>query len=444
VAIIGAGPAGIYAAESLAAGEVSVDVLDRLPCPFGLVRYGVAPDHPKLKSISSSLQKILEGPGVRFLGNVDAGVDVSVAELHRFYDALIFTHGAAIARRMDIPGEDLPGSFSATDFVSWYGGHPDATIDHFALEARSVAVIGVGNVAIDVTRLLAKAADDLRPTDICDHALHVLERSAVEDIHLIGRRGPVQATFTTKELRELGELPNVDMIVDPAELELDEASRLVAAQDPGARRNLEILQEWSQRPPAGRPRRVHVRFLLRPVEVLGDGEVAGIRLERTRLDDNGRVVGTGQLQTVEAQMVLRSVGYRGVPFPGLPFDEDKGVIPNQSGRVLDGSEVVRGEYVAGWIKRGPVGLIGSNRRDAKETVAALLEDVPALPPAPERDDDGLPALLAERGVDVVTWEGWRAIERLELEIGAAQGRERVKVADRERLLRVASEAVRSG
>lgn len=441
VAVVGSGPAGTYATAALCQhGDVAVDVIDRLPCPYGLVRYGVAPDHEKMKSVSGALRKIYENPAVRFLGNVEVGADLAPAELHEHYDAVVLAVGAAVDRHLDIPGENLPGSFSATDFVAWYSGHPDVSVDRFALEARSVAVIGVGNVALDVTRVLAKSAAELRRTDVPDEVLSVLERSRVTDVFLIGRRGPAQAKFTTKELRELGELANADVVVDPAELVLDEASTEAIATDPGRRRNLDVLREWAERPPAGRPRRVHLRFLLRPVELLGHEQVTGVRLERTRLDGTGSAVGTGETLTIEAQMVLRSVGYRGLPLPGLPFDQESGVIPNAGGRVLRDGVPAPGEYVTGWIKRGPTGVIGTNKHDANETVAALLEDAPTLPPAPERDPDAVLRLLADRGVTVVPWQGWCAIDLAEAELGRAQGRDRVKIPDRATLLRAAAAA----
>jgi ferredoxin--NADP+ reductase len=440
VAVIGSGPAGVYAAAALTQhGDVLVDVFDRLPCPFGLVRYGVAPDHPRIKSISTALQKVLEDPAVRFLGNVEVGTQITLEELHRLYDAVILTCGAMVARRLGVPGEDLAGSFSATDLVAWYCGHPDAPIDRFSLQARSVAVVGSGNVALDVTRMLAKSVDELRHTDMPDHVLKVLERSRVEDIHLIGRRGPLQAKFTTKELREIGELSNADVFLDPKELALDETSReRLATADPVVRRNFEVLQAWAERPPSGRPRRVHMRFMLRPVEVLGDVEVSGLRLERTRLDRAGLATGTGETCTVDASMILCAVGHRGVSIPGVPVDEQTGVIPSVAGRVLRAGSAAPGEYVAGWIKRGATGVIGTNKSDAKETVTSLLEDAPSLPPAPVRDPDAALHLLAERGVNVVTWQGWTAIELAEADLGRAQGRERAKIADREALLRAAA------
>jgi ferredoxin/flavodoxin---NADP+ reductase len=429
----------VYAAEALLrSGDVSIDVLDRLPCPYGLVRYGVAPDHAKIRSISTALGAILEDPAVRFLGNVDVGVDLSLADLRRHYDAVVLAGGAAVDRRLDIPGEDLPGSYSATDFVAWYNGHPDTPLDAFVLNAHRVAVLGVGNVAVDVVRLLAKTADELRDTDMPDHVLKVLAASAVEDIHMIGRRGPAQAKFTTKELRELGELADADVIVDPVDLELDELSQQLVAEKPAVRRNLDVLREWAARSPAGRSRRLHVRFWLRPVQVLGDVRVSGLALERTRLDAAGGAVGTGETVTTDADMVFRSVGYRGLPMLGLPFDERNGVIPNSAGRVVRDSAPVPGVYVAGWIKRGPTGVIGTNKHDARETVAALVADAPTLEPAPVRDPDAVLSLLAERGVHPVSWAGWRAIDLAEAELGRLQGRDRGRISDRAELLRAAA------
>ncbi len=438
VAVIGSGPAGIYAVEALTRqGEIAVDVLDRLPCPFGLVRYGVAPDHPKIRSISAALGAVLEHQGVRFIGNVDVGSDVTLAELHEHYDAILIASGAAVDRPLGIPGEDLPGSVSATEFVAWYNGHPDAPVDAFTLAARSVAVIGMGNVAVDVVRLLAKTAVELRSTDLPDHVLRVLERSQASDIYMIGRRGPAQAKFTTKELRELGELTNADVLVAESELALDPASEQLLATKPAVRRNVEVLREWASRPPSGRPRRVHLRFWQRPVEVLGDEHVTGVRLEETRLDEQGNAVGTGRTSTINAQMVLRSVGYRGRAISGVPFDERNGVVPNSAGRVLRDGKPVTGLYVAGWIKRGPTGVIGTNKHDARETVASMLADAPALPPAPIRDPEAIMRLLSERGVSPVSWEGWRAIELAEGQLGEQRGSARARIAERDALLRAA-------
>ncbi len=439
VAVIGSGPSGIYAAQGLIkrapdVDGVEVDVIDRLPCPYGLVRYGVAPDHEKIKSITLALRKVLETDGIRFLGNVDVGTDVSMEELHEHYDAIVFAYGAAIDRRLGIEGEELPGSFSATDFVAWYSGHPDTQIDRFTLDAKEVVVVGVGNVAVDVARILAKTHEDLRPTDLPDHVLHVLEASSVTDIHVLGRRGPAQAKFTTKELRELGELANADIIVREDELILDEASEQTIEKDAGQRRNLEIMRRWAEEKPSGKPRRIHLRFLVRPDAVLGTDRVEGVVAERTALDGTGNVKGTGELETIPAQMLLRSVGYRGQGLAGVPFDERSGTIPHDAGRVLRDGQPVGGEYVAGWIKRGPTGVIGTNKSDATETIASLIADAPQLRKAPNRDPKALLALLAERGVDVVDWEGWVGIDEAEIALGQTQGRDRVKIAEREILL----------
>ena len=437
VAVVGSGPAGIYAAAALTGHEdAAVDVIDRLPTPFGLVRYGVAPDHEKMKSVAVALRKVLEHKRVRFLGNVELGADVSVADLHRHYDAIVVANGAAIDRRLGIRGEDLPGSFSATEFVSWYSGHPDSDLDRFTLTAETVIIIGVGNVAVDVARVLAKTADELRTTDVPDHVLAVLAHSHVRDVMIIGRRGPAQAKFTTKELRELGELANADVIVQPAELALDEASEAELVRNAVARRNLEVLRAWSGRTPQGRPRRLYLRFLLRPTVICGDLCVTGMEFARGRPDGTGRAVGTEESVQLPADMVLRSVGYRGVPIPGLPFDE-RGVIPNAAGRILRGGTPVPGEYVAGWIKRGPSGVIGTNKHDATETVHSLLEDAPTLPRREVRDPDGIVDLLHQRGVRVVPWEGWEAIEALEIATGRRRGARQVKVAERELLLAAA-------
>jgi ferredoxin/flavodoxin---NADP+ reductase len=445
VAVVGSGPAGIYAAAALTRSDgVTVDVLDRLPAPYGLVRYGVAPDHVKMKSVDVALRKVLEQPSVRFLGNVDVGLDVTLDELRRHYDAVIFATGAAVDRRLDVPGEDLTGSFSATDFVAWYSGHPDAELDRFALNARRVVVIGVGNVAVDVARVLSKTAAELSPTDVPGHVLEVLEASAVEEVIMVGRRGPAQAKFTTKELRELGELANADVLVDPAELELDEPTEAMVQADGTLRRNLEVLRDWAGRMPEGRPRRLRLRFWLRPVEVLGVDAVSGVRFERSLLVDGGRLVGTGDTTDLPADMVLRSVGYRGLPLPGLPFDERASVVPHDRGRVLTEGGPLPGVYVAGWVKRGPIGVIGTNKSDATDTVAALLADAPDLPRARERDPDALPALLLDRGVRAVEWAGWEAIDAAERDLGAARGCPRVKIADRATLLRTASDATRMG
>jgi ferredoxin--NADP+ reductase len=442
VAVIGSGPSGLYAADELSKHDaVSVDVVDRLPCPYGLLRYGVAPDHLKMKSLEITLRKILERPRVRFLGGVELGTGISVDELHEYYDAVVYATGSPVDRRLSIPGEDLPGSFSATQFVAWYCGHPDAEVDAFTLDARSAVVIGVGNVAVDVARILAKTAHELGVTDMPDHVLEVLDASAVSDIYIVGRRGPAQAKFTTKELRELGELANADVVVDPAELVLDEAGKELVETNKTVRRNLETLQEWSTRSQLGRPRRIHLRFLLAPVAVLGTGRVEAVQCERNELDGSGGVAGTGETVTLAAQLLLRSVGYRGLPLPGVPFDERSGVIPHVAGRVQRNGSTATGEYVVGWIKRGPTGVIGTNKGDAKETVERLLRDLDALPRAPYREPDMIIDRLTRQGVGVVTWAGWEAIDAAEQALGVAAGRTRIKIANREALLTAAAKAL---
>ncbi|HXT44935.1 MAG TPA: FAD-dependent oxidoreductase [Pseudonocardiaceae bacterium] len=438
VAVIGSGPSGLYTADELSKHDaVSVDVLDRLPCPYGLLRYGVAPDHLKMKSLEITLRKILERPGVRFLGGVELGsasTGITVDDLRECYDAVVYATGSSVDRRLSIPGEDLPGSFSATEFVAWYCGHPDAEVDAFTLDARSAVVVGVGNVAVDVARILAKTAQDLHVTDMPEHVLDVLDSSAISDIYIVGRRGPAQAKFTTKELRELGELASADVVVDPAELVLDQASKELAETNKTVRRNLDTLQEWSARPQGGRARRIHLRFLLSPVAALGTGQVQAVQCERNALDGSGGVTGTGETVTLEAQLLLRSVGYRGLPLPGVPFDERSGVIPHVVGRVQRDGSTAAGEYVVGWIKRGPTGVIGTNKGDAKETVEQLLADLDALPRAPHRDPDAIIDKLAQRGVGVVTWAGWEAIDAAERALGVAVGRTRIKIVDRAALL----------
>jgi len=442
VAVVGSGPSGVYTAQSLVQQDaaVRVDVLDRLPCPYGLVRYGVAPDHEKIKSLQNNLRTVLEHERVRFLGGVQVGPGgVSVARLRELYHAVVYCVGAATDRRLGIPGEELPGSWSATEFVSWYSAHPDSVADGFVHGARAAVVIGVGNVAVDVTRMLARGATELSPTDMPQAALTTLAASRVTEIHIVGRRGPSQARFTTKELRELGALADAEVSVDPEELALDPAyadpSGLPAAQ----RRNVEVLRGWAAAPPRGRPRRIRLRFFLRPVALLADGgRVGAVRFERTVPDGHGGVTGTGRYEDIAAQLVLRSVGYRGVPLEGLPFDAEHGTVPHAAGRVLRDGALAPGEYVAGWIKRGPTGVIGTNRPCAKETVTSLLEDAPVLVRR-EVPEDPLTVLRAD-GPAPVEWAGWRAIERAEAELGASLGRGVVKLPDWTSLLAAARTA----
>ncbi|OPG04851.1 FAD-dependent oxidoreductase [Microbispora sp. GKU 823] len=432
VAIVGSGPAGIYTAEALVKQShdpVEVDVLERLPTPYGLVRYGVAPDHTSIKSIAGYLRRVLETPGVRFLGGVELGADLSADDLLSCYDAVVYCTGAMVDRHLGVPGEDLPGSVAATDFVNWYCGHPDVPPDTFSLDAEEVVVIGVGNVAVDVVRIMAKTADELRGTDVPEEVLDRLAASKVRRIHMVGRRGPEHAKFTLKELRELGDLLNADVLTFPDEIAVADLTTLSRQ----VRGNVDVLRSWSERKPADRPRRLEVRFWLRPVEILGVSRVEGVRLERTRLE-NGRVVGTGDFETIPADMVMRSVGYQSVALPGVPFDPGLMTVPNVAGKVTDR------QYVAGWLKRGPTGVIGTNKSDAAETVRTLLaEAVPGT--ATARLDD----LLAARGLSPVTYEDWLAIEAAEAALaGSLRRGERVKLVGRDAMLDACGRAARPG
>ena len=437
MAIVGSGPSGVYTAQSLidlyGAGRppVAIDVLDRLPCPYGLVRYGVAPDHEKIKSLQTNLRRVLEHPHVRFLGNVPVGEGgVPARRLRELYHAVVYCVGAAKDRRLGIPGEDLAGSCSATDFVSWYSAHPDAAAYGFPLGARSAVVIGVGNVAVDVTRILARTRGELAATDMPQGPLEALAAGAVRDIHMVGRRGPSQAKFTTKELRELGTLPNATVRVDEKELAADPGYADSSGLSPTARRNVAALRDFAQAPQQGRQRRIHLRFFLRPVELLDDGRgaVRAVRFERTAPDRAGGVRGTGELVDIEAGLVLRSVGYRGVPLEGLPFDPGTGTVPHAQGRVLRQGAPSPGEYVAGWIKRGPTGVIGTNRPCAKETAQSVLADLPELELRAVRAGDPLDALRAA-GLAPVEWRGWLGIEAAEAALGSSLARGTVKIPD---------------
>ncbi len=440
VAVVGSGPSGMYAADALATQTdvpVEVDVIDRLPVPFGLVRYGVAPDHLSIRSVRDTLDKVLDRPGVRFLGNVDVGRDVTLTELHDSYDAVVLSYGASRDRRLGIDGEDLEGSVAATDFVAWYCGHPDADrarFEELVPATTAAVVVGVGNVAIDVTRVLAKTVGELEHTDMPQHVLDTLAQSQVTDIHLLGRRGPAQAAFTTKELRELGELADADVIVRPEDLELDPASAELAASDRTVGKNLDVMREWATRKPSGRSRRIHLRFLARPHALLGSGRVSSVVVERTRLTPQGGAEGTGEFEEIPANLVVRSVGYRGTALDGAPFDADRNVIPHVDGRVQRDGVAVPGEYVAGWIKRGPTGIIGTNKKDAVATVGSLLEDARnGVLPRPSTPG-GLDGLLEARGVAVVDVAGWRSIDAHERALGAERGRDRTTIHDREALL----------
>ncbi len=445
VAVVGSGPSGIYAADALVSQDVipvEVDIIDRLPVPFGLVRYGVAPDHLSIRSVRDTLDKTLDKPGVRFLGNVVVGQDLSVADLHEHYNAVVFTYGASRDRRLGIPGEDLDGSVAATDFVAWYCGHPDADralFERLVPTATAAVVVGVGNVAVDVARVLGKTVGELDHTDMPQHVFDTLDRSGITDVYVLGRRGPAQAAWTTKELKELGELVDADVVVRTDEADLDAASAERAASDRAVGRNVDVVKEWAQRSPSGKRRRVHVRFLSRPVELRGDERVRTVVVERTRLTPEGGAEGTGEFEEIAADLVVRSVGYRGTALDEVPFDAGRNVIPHTDGRVERDGATVRGEYVAGWIKRGPTGIIGTNKKDAVATVASLLADATdgLLAEPADSSSDAIDALLAERGVQVVTTEGWRAIDAAERTLGATRGRDRTTIHDRADLLEAA-------
>lgn len=447
VAIIGAGPAGFHSAEHLLRQEraVAVDLFDRLPTPFGLVRGGVAPDHPKIKSVTRVYEKVADHPAFRFLGNVTAGRDISVAELSRHYHAVVWAVGAETDRALDIPGEALPGSHTATEFVGWYNGHPDLQDRQFDLGQEAAAVVGVGNVAMDVTRILASDPEELAATDITPAALEALRASRVRTIYLLGRRGPAQAAFTNPELKELGELAEADVIVRPEDTGLDAASRaaLEAQPDREAEKNLKTLRAFLERGRLGRPRRIEIRFCTSPLRIEGTGRVERLVVGRNRLEGGAggvRAVATGEEEVLPVGLVFRSVGYRALPVPGVPFDAARAIVPNDRGRVLlaPGGETMPGHFVAGWIKRGPSGIIGTNKPDAVETITALLEDADrgalALPadPSPE----AVPALLRARGVDIVEWRDWRALDAHEVAAGTARGAPRAKVTSIDEMLGV--------
>ncbi|RMG48777.1 MAG: NADP oxidoreductase [Acidobacteria bacterium] len=454
VAIFGAGPAGFYLADHLlraTSPEVSVDLFERLPAPFGLVRYGVAPDHQKIKNVTKVFERIAEHPRCRFFGNVEYGRDLDLDFLFRHYHQVAFATGAQTDRAMGIPGEDLERSHAATEFVAWYNGHPDYRDRRFDLSVEKVAVVGVGNVAVDVARILCRSAEELARTDIADHALEALRSSRVREIYVLGRRGPAQGAFSVPELRELAELATADVLVPPEEAELDPVSRdaLRQAPDRDAAAKVELVQQLARRTPSGRPKRLTLRFCVSPValEDDGGGRVGGMRIVRNELyrDEQGRIRPrpTDRTERLDVQLVFRSVGYRVVPLPGLPFDESRGVVPSECGRVTDGSGApLPGLYVAGWLKRGPTGVIGTNKPDAAETAQAMLEDARE---GRARNPESPDPAEAERAVRrrqprVVDFDGWRRIDRRERELGAAVGRPRVKLTTLEEMLAAAEGA----
>ncbi|MGO1947157.1 MAG: FAD-dependent oxidoreductase [Brachybacterium alimentarium] len=468
LAVIGSGPAGVYAAETLLRTErakngdldVAIDLFDRLPAPFGLIRYGVAPDHPRIKGIITALHRILGRGDIRFLGDVDFGTDLTAEDLRTHYDAVIFATGALKDADLDIPGIELDGSYGAADFVAWYDGNPDYPRT-WELDAESVAVIGNGNVALDVARVLSKSADELLRTEIPANVHEGLQSAATTDVHVFGRRGPAQTKFSPLEARELAHPQGLQVVMDPRDVEQItdaqwEAIKADKRTDQVTQTFVGWLEEQQRREAAGEEptdkdgnpaqRRLHMHFWHRPVEVLGeDGKVTGMRFERTRLDAEGRVQGTGEFLDYEIGAVYRAVGYHGSELPGIPYDAARGVIHNDAGRVTEADgTVLPGVYANGWIKRGPVGLIGATKSDAIETITSLIEDIDAgvLAAAPERDDDAILRLLEDRGVQYTTWEGWTALDEHEKSLGAAavdadgEPRARVKVVERDEMVRV--------
>jgi ferredoxin--NADP+ reductase len=450
VAVVGAGPAGIYAADILTKSDpdATVDIFDRLPTPYGLIRYGVAPDHPRIKQIIVALHQVMENPRIAFFGNVAVGTDVKIDELRQFYDAVIVATGAERDKALTIPGVDLPGSHGAADFVAFYDAHPDREQVWDLTGVRSVAVLGVGNVALDVARILARSADELLYTELPEHVHAVLKGSTITDIHMFARRGPAQAKFTPVELRDIDRSPHVQAVVWPEGMEFDEGSEKALAGSKSLRMVVDVLSEWALREPSADParRRIHIHFLENPVEIVGSGAgITGLRTERQELAGDGTVRGTGVFTDWAVQAVYRAVGYRSEPLADLPWDAAANVLPNAAGRVLglDGTPLP-GMYATGWIKRGPVGLIGSTKSDAAETVANLLTDAPGLVRAPQRERSSVRALLAAKGLPVTDFAGWDRLDAHERALGtaataggAALPRERIKVISRREMTSIA-------
>lgn len=452
VAIIGAGPAGIYAADILVKSGIgaNIDLFERLPAPYGLVRYGVAPDHPRIKQIIEALYRILAGGAVRLLGNVEIGADITLAEIEERYDAVILATGSDRDAQLDIPGADLPEVYGAADFVYWYDGHPDVART-WPLAAERVAVIGVGNVALDVSRMLAKHAEDFAATEISDNVAAGLAENPAQDVYVFGRRGPAQAKFTPLELRELGQVRDVDVIVRLEDFDFDEASERAMETSKMTRMVVTTMVEWTMEEERSASHRIHLNFWERPVEILGeDGHVTALRTERTQPIGDGIVEGTGEFTDWPVEAVYRAVGYSGAPVPGAPFDDARGVIPNSEGRVLDDSgDPIPGLFATGWVKRGPVGLIGSTKSDAQQTIEHLLaaarEDrLPLVPDGNGQGHASAVALLEDRGVRYTTEEGWLRLDGFEKGLGAARGRERLKVVHRETMTAVSREEEHDG
>ena len=430
VAVIGAGPAGIYASDLLAKQGVNIDLFEQMPAPFGLIRYGVAPDHPRIKGIIASLHRVLDTPTIRLLGNIHIGEDITIAQLHEYYDAVLLATGAVADRDLDIPGENLNGSYGAADFVGFYDGNPRFHRT-WNLTATHIAIIGVGNVALDISRILAKTANELHTTEIPDNVYQTLKTNQATHIHIFGRRGPAQAKFTPLELKELDHSPSINVVVDPEDIDYDEAS--IAARRASKSQDLvcQTLEQYAMREPKDAPHTLHIHLFENPVEILGeDGNVVGLRTERMELDGTGHVQGTGKFTEWPVQAVYRAVGYRSEAITAVPFDHGTAVIPNDGGHVVDpAGEIVPGVYVTGWIKRGPVGLIGNTKSDAKETTDMLIADALASRLTPRTATGDITEYLEAQGIPYTTWDGWHKLDAHERSLGSAEGRERKKVVE---------------
>jgi len=448
LAIVGAGPAGIYAADILLkherAFDVSIDLFEQLPAPYGLVRYGVAPDHPRIKGIITALREVLDRGDIRIFGNVTFGRDITLDDLKKHYNAVIFSTGAIRDADLEIPGIDLPGSLGAADFVSWYDGHPDVPRE-WTLDSSSVAVIGNGNVALDVARILAKHADDLLPTEIPANVYDILKASPVTDVHVFGRRGPTQVKFSPLELRELGELRDVDMVVADEDFDYDDAARAAIESNKQILVIDRVFTKWREEEVGSASRRLHLHFYAKPLEVVAgpDGRVAAFRYERTEPDGAGGVRGTGEIREVAVGQVYRAVGYFGSPLDGIPFDERRGVIPNIEGQVLASApggaqenEILPGVYATGWIKRGPIGLIGHTKSDAMETIGHLVNDQASWWSPESPSEESIVALLESRGVEYTDLAGWQKLDSHEMSLGEPEGRARIKVVPRDEMVKI--------
>ena len=435
VAVVGAGPAGIYASDLLMKSDtdVQIDLFERMPAPFGLIRYGVAPDHPRIKGIVKSLHNVMDKEQLRFLGNIEVGKDITVEELREFYDAIVFSTGATGDQDLRVPGSDLEGSWGAGEFVGFYDGNPNFE-RNWDLSAEKVAVVGVGNVALDVARILAKTGDELLVTEIPDNVYESLAKNQAKDVHVFGRRGPAQAKFTPLELKELDHSDTIEVIVNPEDIDYDAASEQARRDSKSQDLVCQTLESYAMRDPKGAPHKLFIHFFESPVEILGeDGKVVGLKTERTQLDGNGGVTGTGEFKTWDVQSVYRAVGYRSDAIEGVPFDDERAVVPNDGGHIIDpevGSPIT-GLYATGWIKRGPIGLIGNTKSDAKETTEMLLADHAAgsLPAPAKPELESIIEFLDERKVAFTTWDGWHLLDAAERALGEPEGRERKKIVE---------------